>query len=204
MNNSIWVGEKSFDIGCRIIKWNEPEGLNLIPYKKYGSRPADYLKLKNSLSQFTTHWSATYTAKDTYVGLIGRNLSVNFIIEDDCNSEGYATIYQCLPIELAGWSQGNGMNTLGAGVEISYQPAAWEGNKYTDEICKKHNVNKHDIIIAPIHGTKLKVYLPTEAQMNSLIQLIWGYCELFPKIKTKFPRDSKGNYLNTVLQKPLD
>jgi len=202
MNTSIWTAEKSFNIGCRVIKWDEPEGLNFLPYKKYKYRNCKYEEIKNVLTKFTVHWSNTYKAKHAFDGMVAMNFSSNFLIEDD-NIDAYATIYQALPIECTGWSQGTGFNDSGAGVEIAYNPRAWEGDMYDNNDCKKWNVPKHETTVAPIHGTKLKVYLPTQAQMNSLIQLIWGYCELFPKVKPEFPKDKNGNYITTVMGYPL-
>lgn len=192
MNTKIFYGDKSFDIKQRVIKWDESEGFNFTPNKKYGKATKPY-------SQFTVHWSATYTAKHTYTGLISRGLSCNFIIGDDLD----ATIYQCLDLINYGWSQGNGCNGLGAGVEVSYQGGAWAKNFYTPALVKQYKVQNHEMVTAPIHGTKTKVFLPTEAQMNSLYNLIWGYCELF-EIPAKFPRDNKGNFLVTNLKDPTE
>jgi hypothetical protein len=199
-NNLIWAADKSFDIGCKVIKWDESGGFNFAPLRKYNLRNCNYEKLKNILTQFTVHWSATYRAQHTFQGLIARGYSVNFIIDDN-DINGYASIYQCLDLKHAGWSQGDGFNDLGAGVEISYQPTAWEQDMYDSNDQKKWNVPPHETITAPIHGTKMRVHLPTQAQMNSLIQLIWGYCELFPKVKPEFPKN-KNQYITTVLNNP--
>jgi len=202
MNTSIWAAEKSFDIGCRVIKWDEPDGLNFVPYKKYRYRNCNYNTLKNNFTKFTVHWSDTYTAKNTFEALVYRAYSVNFIIGDN-DIDGYATIYQPLNCQHSGWSQGTGMNDVGSGVEMSYRPGAWEGNMYDENDCEKWKVPTHETTIAPIHGTKLKVYLPTQAQMNSLIQLMWGYCTLFPNVKPEFPKNKNG-YITTVLPNPMN
>lgn len=208
MNTTIWATpNRGFDIGCRVVKWDEPGGLNFIPYGRYTKRNVDYEWLKNNLTQLTIHWSVTYRSKHMFNGLKARGLSCNFMIDDD-NVNGYATIHQCLPIMHAGWSQGSSkgrsFNSLGAGIEISYMPQAWESDMYDANDQKKWNVPPHETKWAPIHGTKMKVHLPTEAQMNSLYQLIWGYCELFPQVKPEFPKDNNGNYITTVLKKPHD
>lgn len=195
MNTSIIYGDKSFDIKRKVVLWSEKDGLDFHPYKKYGISKKELDK--QPYSQFTIHWSATYTAKHTYTGLIARNLSINFIIDDDPE----ATIHQTLDLKYYGWSQGSGCNALGAGVELSYQPAAWEKNYYTADLIKKYNVQPHEQTIAPIHGTKLKVFLPTEAQMQSLYDLVWGICQLCD-IPPKFPRDANGNFLTTNLKDP--
>jgi len=203
MNTSIVACDKTFNIGCRVILWDEKEGINFLPHNRYTKRDISFDQLSNILTQFTVHWSVTYRAKHMESGLIARGLSCNFMIDDDKDESGYATIYQCLPIQHGGWSQGGKFNALGAGVEISYMPQKWSHpNLYSKTNRKKYDVPDHDTVTAPIHGTKLKVFLPTKAQMNSLKALIWGYTELFPKIPSKFPRDKNGNYITTVLSEP--
>lgn len=202
-NTKIYSVEKSFDIGCKVVKWDEPGGLNFVSggkYIKHNVKTHDELKKK--IKQFTVHWSATYRAKHMYTGLNARGLSCNFMIDDDCTPEGYATIYQCLPIELCGYSQGPGLNALGPGVELSYQPQAWTEDWYDPNDRKKWDVPEHTSTTATVHGQKLKVHLPTKAQMNSLKALIWGFCELFPDVPHTFPKDANGNYLSTVLKDP--
>lgn len=201
-NTKIWAADKSFDIGCRVIKWDEPEGLDLTPYGKYVKRDISFEELSKKLKQFTIHWSVTYRAKHMFNGIKARGLSCNFMIDDDCNEQGYATIYQCLDIKNAGYSQGGVYNSLGAGVEISYMPQAWEKDMYSFLTRKKYNVPKHETTIAPVHGTKLKIHLPTKAQIASLLQLTWGYVELFPHIPAKFPRNEQGFHITTKLASP--
>jgi len=208
MNTKIWATfDRSFDIGCRVVKWDEPEGFNFIPYGKYTKRDISYDNLKNKLTQFTVHWSVTYRSKHMFNGLKARGLSVNFMIDDD-NVNGYATIHQCLPIMYAGWSQGSSggrsFNSLGPGVELSYMPQRYDADMYDAGDQKKWDVPPHGETMAPVHGTKLRVHTPTEAQMESLYQLIWGYCELFPEIKPRFPRNSDGSFNYTVLKNPHD
>jgi hypothetical protein len=190
MNSCIKFGDKKFDIKRRVILYDEPEGISFLPKKKFGVSKIPY-------KQLTIHWSATYRSKDTFNGLNSRGLSVNFIIDDDPE----ATIFQTLDMAYYGWSQGSGCNSLGPGVELSYQPGAWEKNYYTESLIKKYNVQPHEQTMAPIHGTTLEVFLPTEAQMQSLFDLTWGICELL-NIPPKFPRDNKGNFLTTNLRDP--
>jgi len=202
-NTKIWATfDRGFDIGCRVIKWDEKDGINFIPHKRYTKRDISFDKLQNLMTQFTVHWSVTYRAKHMEGGLVARGLSCNFMIDDDCSNNDYASIYQCLPIMYGGWSQGGSFNALGPGVEISYMPQCFSHpDLYSLYNCKKYNVPNHATTVAPIHGTKLKVFLPTVAQINSLKALIWGYTELFPHIPSKFPRvDTK--HLTTVLEQP--
>lgn len=205
MNKKIWsTFDKGFDIGCKVVKWDDPEGFNFIPNKKYIKRDISHEELQRIIKQFTVHWSVTYRAKHMYSGLKARGLSVNFMIDDDCNEDGCATIYQCLPICYGAYSQGGIYNSLGSGVEISYMPQAYDDNMYDLNDQKKWKVPPHETAYAPVHGTKLKVHLPTKAQEKALYNLIWGYCELFPEVTPEFPRTESGEYSTTVLKHPED
>lgn len=202
-NTRIYAADKSFDIGCRVVKWDEPKGIDFTPYGKYIKRDVSYDQLKPLMKQFTVHWSVTYRAQHMKGGLIARGLSCNFMIDDDCNEQGYATVYQCLDLKHGGWSQGGGCNGRGPGVEISYMPQAWtDPDAYSPSRQRKWAVPAHEHQMAPIHGTRLRVFLPTKAQLNALYQLIWGFCELFPDVPVAFPRDDSGKPLTTVLKAP--
>jgi hypothetical protein len=206
MNTKIYAMDKSFDIGCKVIKWDEPGGLSFEKHPKnfMKHKVKNFEELQKNIKQLTLHWSATYKAKNMHDGLIARGLSANFYIDDDCNPDNRATIYQALPIEHAGYSQGPGLNILGSGIEIAYQPLAGQEDWYDEHDRKKWRVPEHKSTEAVVHGVKMKVHLPTEAQMNSLKALIWGYCRLFPDLPMKFPRNEKGEFLTTVLKKPKD
>jgi hypothetical protein len=205
MNTRIYAADKSFDIGCRVIKWDEEKGIDFTPYGKYVKRDANHAELQGILKQFTVHWSVTYRAIHMKSGLIARGLSCNFMIDDDVNDTDYATIYQCLDIQHGGWSQGGGCNGLGPGVEISYMPQAWsDQHAYSKARQARYGVGPHEQRMADIHGTRMRVFLPTQAQMNSLYQLLWGYSELFPGIPMAFPRDNAGKPLTTVLKAPKE
>jgi hypothetical protein len=204
MNTSIVAAEKRVDIGCRVVLWDEPAGYSFLRNKKFINRTGwNFNKLEKEIKQFTVHWTATYTAKHTFNGLNARGLSCNFIIDDD-NINGYATLHQTLDILHGGWSQGNGLNGIGPGVEICYMPNAWDNpNAYSEENIKKYNVQPHETIDTIVHKAKLKVFLPTEAQMNTLRALMFGFSSLFPNVPRTFPRDSQGNVLSTVLTNPV-
>jgi len=211
-NTSIWATDRpedAFDIGCRVVKWDEAEGFNLAKTWKYTPTKCNDLdSLQKKISQFTVHWSVTYRAKHMYNGLKARGLSVNFMIDDDCDENGFATIYQCLPISKLGWSQGslNGrsFNGLGPGVELSFMPQAWDDEMYDAGDQAKWNVPPHEKTKGRVHGTTLTVYKPTEAQMKSLKCLIWGFSELFPDVPAEFPKDDSGNLITGQLKKPHD
>ena len=190
------------DIGCRVIKWDEPTGLSFYTTKKYTGRNVDIDVLRQEVKTFVLHHSATYTAKHTYAGLISRGLSVNFIIDDDINDDGFATIYQCLDIKDAAWSHAP-LNRRGPGVEICYQPmASTMAQAYSEANQNKYGVQPHEITSDKIHGQDIKAFCPTEAQVKSTIALLKGFVELFPDVPGVFPKDKEGNIVKTAIVKP--
>lgn len=200
MNTSIVISGQKFDIGSNVILWDDPKGLSL--YKsKYGARSLTLSQIQETLNSFVLHHSVTYTAKQCHAGLIARGLSVNFIIDDD-NDNGIATIYQCLDVKDAGYSQVP-LNFAGPGVEICYNPQYWENkNLYSDANIKKYNVQPHEVVDDVIHGSKLKVFAPTQAQVKAVIYLAAGLSKALPKLGSDFPKDANGNFIKTSITNP--
>ncbi len=201
INYSIVVAGQKFDTGARVVLWDEPGGFSFYKSGKYSSRKSDLTKLQTEVDSFILHHSVTYTAKSTYTGLLGRGLSVNFIIDDD-SKDGIATIYQCLDVRDAGWSH-SPMNFRGPGVEISYHPAIWDNpNYYSAANIKKHGVQPHPVVEDRIHGQKLKVNGPAESQVKACVALLHGISQAFPAMRMTFPRDAAGNIIKTVVPNP--
>lgn len=200
MNTSIVAAGQKVDIGSRVVLWDEPDGLSFYKYGvKYGKR--DGKTAEKEIDSFIFHHSVTYTAKQTYNALIGRNLSVNFIIADD-NIEGAATIYQCLDIKDFGQSQGE-FNRRGPGVEISYLPEAWSRpNAYSEHNRKRFGCEPHDVVQDIVHGTTLKVYAPSAAQIEAVINLTVGICQLYPAVDSHFPKGPDGKAARTIVKNP--
>ncbi len=201
MNNIIVAGQK-FDTGTRVILWNEERGMSFYPYGKFGKRDISIQELRKKINSFVIHHSVTYFAESTFRVLKARGLSVNFIIDDDVNDNGCATIYQCLDVKDYGFSQGS-HNRRGAGVEISYMPDAWDHpNRYNEYNIKKWGVQNHALIPDKIHGMNFKkVFAPTAAQVKACIKLIHGYSKAFPDLKLSFPRDDEGEFISTTPSK---
>lgn len=198
VNTSIVAAGIPFDIGCRVVLWDEPGGMSFYKGKKYSGRNVDLVELRNHTKCFVIHHADTYTAKQTYASLIGRGLSVNFIIDDD-SVDGVSTIYQCLDIKDGGWSQAP-LNQRGPGVEISYRPlASTMAQAYSVANQVKHGVQPHSIEDDVIHGVKLRVFPPSEPQVNACIAMLWGFSELFPDVPPEFPKDAAGNVPKTVV-----
>lgn len=197
MNNNIYAAEKSFDIGCKVVKWDEPDGFSFYKDRKFNGRNISFTELKSQINSLTFHHSATYTAQQTFNVLIERGLSVNFIIDDDCDDNGYSTIYQCADIKEGCWSQ-KPLNNCSIGCEISYEPIIKNG--YNPEIIEKLHVQNHDLVDDCIHGKQIKVYGPSLAQVKSCIQLAWGICELF-ELPGLFPKEDNKT-IKTAIKNP--
>lgn len=198
---SIVAAGETFDIGCRVVLWDEPGGLSLYSKTpKYNPRNVDLDTLKSKVNCVVYHHSATYRAKHTHGGLLTRGLSCNFIIDDD-DVEGYATIYQCLDVKDAGWSQAP-LNNTGVGIEVSWQPGYFANKEfYSAKNQKAYGVPEHEVVEDVIHGQKLKVFAPTDTQVASCIALGWGLCELLG-LPAEFPKDPDGNIIKTALKNP--
>jgi hypothetical protein len=182
-----------------VVLWNEEEGLSFYPKKLFYQRDVSLSDLQREITCFVLHHSVTYTAHSTFRALLGRGLSVNFIIDDDVNTDGVATIFQCADIKEACWSQGQ-LNRKGAGVEISYHPEAWENtNLYSKENIEKYGVQPHEIIKDEVFGKTRNVYAPTEAQVKACIKLMYGYSKLFPYVRPEFPKDKDGKIERHVI-----
>lgn len=206
MNTSIVAAGQKFDVGSRVVLWNEDSSQNpLSLYKygvKYGKRDLDLKGLKAEIDSFVLHHSVTYTAKQTYQALIGRNLSVNFIIDDDITEDGVATIYQCLDIKDAGMSQAP-FNFRAPGVEVSYRPEAWANpNMYSEHNRKTFKCNEHQMDTEIIHGRTLKTFGPSEPQIKALLNLLYGFSLAFPDVNMILPKGPDGKIAKTVVKNP--
>jgi hypothetical protein len=221
MGTSIVACDQKFDIGRKVVLWSDTGGFDsylentvkipvedrktgkvtttVIAGKRYSERNPKNMtleQLRKKICNFTVHHSATWRASSCYQALQNqRKLSVNFMIDDDKD----ATIYQCLDIREIGWSQGV-CNATGPGVEICWQPAYFAlPGAYSEANRKKYGVPDHKIVTDTLRGQKLKSFAPTDAQVESCIALIWGFCELFPDVKPEFPKDKSGKILKTHL-----
>jgi len=202
VNTSIVAAGKKFDCGCRVVLWDEEAGLSFYAGGSYRPRKLSLKQLREIINSFYIHHSVTYTAHSMYRGLKGRGLSCNFMIDDDINEDGCATIYQCLDVRDYGFTQGGIYNENGAGVEISYYPDAWDHpNRYSEYNIKKWGVQNHEITSDKVNGYKFrKVFAPTDAQVKSCIHLIHGYKKAFPDLELEFPRDESGNFLSKTVE----
>ena len=206
MNTSIVASGEKQDIGCRVVLWDEPNiGKSFyLGKKKYHSRQKTLAELQNIIKSIVLHHTVSYTAKDTHVGIIGRGLSVNFIIDDDINNDGCATIYQCLDIKDGGYSQ-TICNESGPGVEICLRPDFWANPElYSAKNIANYKVTPHKQIEDKVHGANFKCFGPTEAQHNSIIRLLNGFFKMFPKLPREFPKNDDGTISKTLIKDPTN
>lgn len=200
--NRIIICNKDYSINCPTLTWKDKNGFNSYPQKKFNFRNIELEELKKETSCFVLHHSVTYTAASCHAVLVSRGLSCTFLIDDD-NQDGYATLYQTLDVKEGAWSHGM-LNNRGAGVEICYMPQAWENiNLYSLNNRKKFGVPEHKIIEDTVQGQKLKVFAPTEAQINTLKCLILTICNAL-EIPMIFPKDQDGNITKKVLTNPKE
>jgi hypothetical protein len=197
MNSYICFDENNkIDFGSKVVLWNESPNYSFYN-GKYQAR--DSKKALNEIKQCVMHHTVTYNAKQTFSGLNARGLSVNFIVDDDINEDGCATIYQCLMIKDIGWSQ-KPVNNLGPGVEICYMPQAWQDDKlYSEANRAKFKVQDHEIMSEKVHGMNMKVFKPTKAQLEASAKIAYAVNHFCPAVELSFPKNADGSYIKTVI-----
>ena len=202
-NTKIIVAGVGFDTGCRVILWNEEEGLSFYPKGRgFISYKQNLKQLRQRIKALYIHHTVTFRAHSTFGGLQARGLSCVFLIDDDINIDtGCATIYQCLDVKEAAYTQGGVHNHDGAGIEICYYPDAWtKPSWYSDYNCKRFGVPSHELKSDVVHGrTFKKCHGPTDAQVKACLQLAYAYLKAFPDIEPKFPRDENGKLTSMVV-----
>ena len=126
-NTSIVAAGHKFDLGCRVILWDEEEGLSFYPKGKgYIPYNQNLKQLQERIKALYIHHTVTFRAHSTFGGLQARGLACVFLIDDDGNPEtGCATIYHCLDVKEAAYTQGGVHNHDGGGIEICYYPDAF-------------------------------------------------------------------------------
>jgi hypothetical protein len=213
-NTSIVVCGKKFDIGTRVVLWDEKGGLNgydesklitqeenrqtgavtkkTIAGKRYSKRstlPVDFNMLKNIVTQFFLHHSGLYHSSTTFAVLHNeRKLSVHFILDDD------GTLYQTLDLVECAWHGGKN-NGCSVGIEIDSRALASKvPDAYNKYNCERHNVAPHKSRFDKLQKNFINGYEFTDKQYETLIRLGKGLMDLFPKINSNpdFPRDAKG------------
>ena len=176
----IIVSNQKFEVPANVIHWDDPNGKSFYPYPtSFAHREISLEDLRDKISATVLHHSQTFNAVNTFNVLVARNLSVNFIVDDD-NVDGTATVYQCLDVKDAGYSH-KPLNLSAPGIEVSYMGFA-DKSYYKDMV--------HELMIDAIRGAKIKSYGPTYPQLKAIAAVCIGLKKAFPKIGMKFPRNN--------------
>jgi len=212
MNNSIIVCGEKYDIGTRVILWNEDNGFNAydtsknviidtdrktgkqikttiqgVRYSKRSWKTPNLEQLKEIVTQFFLHHSGLYRSKDTFNVLHNqRRLSVHFILDDD------GTLYQTLDLREKGWHGGSN-NTMSVGIEIDSRAHAGRFPDAYDEVhCKKYKVIPRRKRIDLVQKGWTEGYEYNDNQYKTLIRLAIALKYIFPKMgDMNFPTNNK-------------
>lgn len=226
-NTCIVACGQKFDIGTRVVLWDEPGGLNGYDTTKYvynevdnetgkekkrvvsgyrfsprsrwrRSRTLD--NLKKLVTQFFLHHDGLYHADTTFHVLhVQRGLSCHFLMDDD------GTIYQTLDLFEKAWHGGN-CNPMAVGIEIANRAVAGRfPGAYDKASQKKYRVAPRQVYRETINGQSILGFGYNDAQYRALIKLGIGMVEIFPQIggaSADFPRDSSGAVVRHLIDKP--
>jgi len=225
-NTSIVICGEKFNIGTRVILWDEPGGLNgydtsaythteedrktgksikvTVSGKRYSSRsllhPNPTLpQLKNLVTQFFLHHSGLYHSQTTYEVLHKqRRLSVHFILDDN------GVLYQTLDLKEKAW-HGGGNNPMSVGIEIDSRASAQRfPDAYDAYHQKKYKVGPRKVRQDNVQGMKINGFDYSDAQYKTLIKLGMVMVRIFPHIAANpdFPRTAAGAVIKSVLASP--
>lgn len=225
MNTSIIVCNKEFNIGTKVVLWDEINGFNgydtskvitktqnrktgkiiksIVQGKRYSKRTwrskTDLDQLKKVVKQFFLHHSGLYRSRDTFNVLHNqRRLSVHFILDDD------GTLYQTLDLREKAF-HGGGNNSISVGIEIdSRAHAGKHPDAYDEYHCKKYKVSPHKKRIDFVQNQWIEGYEYTEAQYETLIRLGIVLGHIFPKTGCMFFPTNDFRIIKSVMNKPLD
>ncbi len=209
-NTSIVVCGQQFDIGTRVVLWNETNGFNGydtsknivkshdrktgktinlviegVRYSKRGFRKTPSLEqLQGIVTQFFLHHSGLYRARDTFNVLHNqRRLSVHFILDDS------GVIYQTLDLREKAWHGGKN-NPMSVGIEIDSRAHARRfPDAYDQAHCQKYHVMPRRKRLDHVQNYWLLGYEYNDRQYEALIKLAIGLKKIFPKMgNMDFPR----------------
>jgi N-acetyl-anhydromuramyl-L-alanine amidase AmpD len=212
-SNSIVVVGQPFDIGQRVIKFNDPTGFDA--YQKpwhFGQRIDRFGNAKPDLSaervreienmgysldalrqvvdRVVIHYDAAGSAALCFDVLNRRELSAHFLLDVD------GTIYQTLDVHERAWHAGLN-NSRSVGIEIAHL-----GARPVAELGGMDGIPP-GMVRGSIHGQAFAQHPYTDAQYHSLANLLAGLSRALPKIKIKAPRDAQGRLLMTVMPPPM-
>jgi len=223
-NTCIVICGKKYDIGTRVVLWDEPGGLNaydtttyvhwdedrktgkkrkrVVSGKRYSRRfriprARTLDNLRKIVSQLFLHHDGMYRSTDTFRVLhVERGLSCHFLLDDD------GTIYQTMDLFDKAWHGGN-CNPVSVGIEIASRaradkyPAAYSKSRQ-----KRHGVGPRAKHRDTINGITMLGYGYSDCQYEALARLATAILDIFPLIQPSFPKDGALIAKNT-LSNPL-
>lgn len=217
-DNSICLNGTYYDIGTRVIKWDEHAGLNSYDTSKYVSyedcrrtgkrikkvvKGRRYSKRKGGLAaikQIVQHHTGGFTAHQAFKTLhYERKLSVQFLTDDK------GVVYQPLDAVECAWHAGD-LNKTSIGIENALYPSASsKPEAYSEERCKRLGISPHEVGHVYIQGRLHQVFLLPEKQLDCLIKLtagIWAALayEDILNFKDPVPPYFMRNYAGGVLK----
>jgi hypothetical protein len=220
-NNSIVICGFEFDIGSRVVLWEEKSGFNgydvstkiytvkrrrniEISGKRYGRRSWSIgnnpKQLQKIVTQFFIHHDGLYRSKDTFNVLHNqRGLSAHFLLDDD------GILYQTLDLKEKAYHAGVN-NVMSVGIEIASRA---DVNRFPNAYDKKHQ-EKYDVGSRykrrdNIQGGFVEGFEYNDKQYATLIRLGIVLTHVFPKmggIMADFPRTKSGKVIKSVIKNP--
>lgn len=172
------LGRKAYDIGVRVVKWNELRGYD--GYKRplrIKPRPNGVDDIKQLLIH---HAGQDRRDPGTMYKVLWdqRKLSVHFALDEFLYpSDGLMSgpiIWQFCDCDYITRHAGS-MNKTSIGIEVCHFPAAWKDpHYYSDQKNEKKNNLPHKVIEQPVYSKTRKVYAFTNGVTDALARLYAG------------------------------
>ncbi len=195
------------------------EGLTQEQTERFRGGGWDLASLRETVDQFVLHFDASGTSKQCFNVLHDhRGLSVHFLLDLD------GTLYQTLDLKERAW-HATTSNTRSIGVEIANIGAFQPGNAGPLDEWYQMDATGWPRIVVPsrigdsgvrtpnfvarparrepvtgmVQGQLLSQYDLTPEQYAALGKLVATLCQVFPKIRCDYPRDSHGQLISGKL-----
>ncbi len=215
-NSSIIVCDQRFDVGRRVITWQEDpkisaytlhcvshdgiyptspaKGLGAVAYRYRGRRliGADRSlgRLQQIVKQFVIHHDGMGTSRDCFRVLHDeRGLSVHFLLDNN------GDIYQTLDLVECAF-QAAGVNEISIGVELCSRGDKVEKGTYPEALYAKY---KREQKTCTINGHQWLAWGYTEEQYESMMALGRALGRIFPGLPQVYPQDGSGEPLWATL-----
>jgi hypothetical protein len=218
LSSAFILGRKAYDIGVRVVKWNEKNGYD--GYKR-PLRIKERHKGVDNIKQLLIH-HAGQDRRDPgtmyRVLWAQRKLSVHFALDEfaECRNglEAGPIVWQFVDCDWVTKHAGS-MNKTSIGIEVCHFPSAWENTYYySPENNRRKNNLPHEVITQPVFSKKRKVFAFTDGATDALARLYAGCwvavghqrnggfvneydkAPKFPRTNGKIPFDVVSNFRN--------